>query len=157
MTGKDVGLNMSIEGGEMGIREDVIERLLRIPGEIEAAELRCIDGQVILDRIKRGSLEVARGMLQSAEFTASALAYGLDDPKGAKVKGRNAEIRKIELGRFLSQDEEMLAAQRMVNEVAKDIAAAEADLARLESSLHHRQNELRATIALTQLLGGRDD
>ena len=141
----------------MTIRNDVIERLLKLPHEIEAAELRCIDGQVILARIKRNSLEETRRMLQRAEFEASAAAYGLDDPKEAKVRGRNAEIRKIELGRFLSQDKGLIAAQRLVNDVVKNIAAAEADLARLESSLHHRQNELRAHIALAQLLGGRDD
>ena len=141
----------------MTIREDVIERLLKLPHEIEAAELRCIDEQVILARIKRGSLEVAQRTLQRAEFEASAAAYGLDDSKSAKVRGRNAEIRKIELGRFLSQDKGLIAAQRLVNSVTKNIVAAEADLARLESSLRHRQNELRAAIALTQLLGGSND
>ena len=141
----------------MTIREDVIERLLKLPHEIEAAESRCINGQMVLARIKRDSLEEARRILQREEFEASAIAYGLDDPKTARVKGRNAEIRKIELGRFLSRNEKMLAAQRILNGVAKSLAAAEADLARLESSLHHRQNELRAHIALTQLLGGRDD
>ena len=141
----------------MTIRDDVIERLLQLPHKIEAAELLCIDGQVILARIKRGSLETAQRMLQRAEFEASAAAYGLDDPKTAKVRGRNAEIRKVELGRFLSQDKGLIAAQRIASDVVKDIAAAEADLARLESSLHHRQNELRANIALTQLLGGNDD
>ena len=141
----------------MSIRDDVIERLLKIPDEIEEAEKRCIGGQMRLDVLKRNSLESARLLQQQAGFEASALAYGLDDPKAVKVKGRNAEIRKIELGRFLSQDKGLIAAQRIINEVAKDIAAAEADLARLEAILHARQNELRATIALTQLLGGRDD
>ena len=141
----------------MSIRDDVIERLLKIPDEIEEAEKRCIDGQVRLGRVKRNNIEEARRILQREEFEASAVAYGLDDPKAAKVKGRNAEIRKIELGRFLSQNERMIAAQRIVNAVVKDIAAAEADLARLEATLHARQNELRAIIALTQLLGGRDD
>ena len=149
----------SLEGiiERMSIREGIIERLLKLPHEIEEAEKRCIDGQVRLDKIKRNKVEEARRILQREEFEASAVAYGLDDPKAAKVKGRNAEIRKIELGRFLSQNERMIAAQRIVNAVIKDIAAAEADLARLEAILHARQNELRATIALTQLLGGRDD
>ena len=141
----------------MTIRDNVIERLLKLPHEIEAVELRCIDGQVILARIKRNNLEEARRILQHAEFEASATAYGLDDPKGARVRGRNAEIRKIELGRFLSQDKGLIAAQRAVNEQTKAIARVEADLARLESSLHHRQNELRATRALAKLLGGSND
>lgn len=141
----------------MTIKDDVIERLLKLPHEIEVAELRCIDGQIILAKIKRGSLEEARRTLQRAEFDASAVAYGLDDPESAKVRGRNAEIRKIELGRFLSRDKRMIEVQRAVNKITKDIAITEADLARLESSLHHKQNELRAHIALAQLLGGRDD
>jgi len=141
----------------MSIQEGVIERLLKLPAEIETAELRCIDEQVILARLKRNSLEEARRTLQRAEFEASALAYGLDDPKAAKVKGRNAEIRKIELGRFLTRDKRMVEVQRAINKIANDIAAAEADLARLEAILHARQNELRAAIALAQLLGGRDD
>jgi len=141
----------------MTIRDDVIERLLKLPHEIEAAEFRCINGQVVLTRIKRGSLEVAQRTLQRAEFEASAAAYGLDNPETAKVRGRNAEIRKVELGRFLSQDKGLIAAQRIASDVVKNIAAAEADLARLESSLHHRQNELRANVALAKLLGGRDD
>ena len=140
----------------MSIKDDVIERLLKLPHEIEEAEKRCIDEQVRLDKVKRYTVEETRRTLQRAEFEASAAAYGLDDPKMAKVRGRNAEIRKIELGRFLSQNERMIAAQRVVNAVIKDIAAAEADLARLEAILHARQNELRATIALTQLLGGGD-
>lgn len=141
----------------MTIREDVIERLLKIPGEIEIAEQHCIDGQVYLAEIKRIRVESARRALQRAEFEASALAYGLDNPESAKVRGRNAEIRKIELGRFLSQDRGVIAAQRVVNIAAKDITMAEADLARLEAILHARQNQLRADVALAQLLGGRDD
>jgi len=141
----------------MTIREDVIQRLLRIPGDIEVAELRCIDGQVHLAGVKRNSLESARRALQRAEFEASAAAYGLDDPETATVRGRNAEIRKIELGRFLSQDKGTIAAQRVLNKAAQSIAVAEADLVRLEAVLHLRQNELRAAVALTQLLGGNDD
>ena len=141
----------------MTVREGVIERLLKIPDEIEVAELRCIDEQTRVARIKRDSLENTRRILQRAEFEASALAYGLDDPKSVKVGGRNAEIRKIELGRFLSQDKGLIAAQRAVDGVTKLIVEAEADLARLEAVLHARQNELRATIALTQLLGGNND
>lgn len=141
----------------MTVREDVIERLLELPFEIEAAESRCIEGQIRLAGIKRNSLESARQTLQRAEFEASAAAYGLDDPDSAKVRGRNAEIRKIELGRFLSQDKRLIAAQRVVNKSAQHITAAEADLARLEATLRMRQNELRASIALTQLLGGRND
>lgn len=140
----------------MTIKDDVIERLLKLPAEIEEAEQHCIDGQVNLAEIKRVSVEAARRALQRSEFEASAIAYGLDDPDSAKVRGRNAEIRKIELGRFLSQNRSVIAAQRVVNTVAKDITVAEADLARSESSLHHRQNELRAHIALAQLLGGRN-
>lgn len=149
----------SLEGiiEQMSIRERIIERLLKLPHEIEAAELRCIDGQETLNRVKRGSLEMARRILQRAEFEASALAYGLDDPKSAKVRGRNAEIRKIELGRFLSQDNGVVAAQGMLDESIKTIVTVEADLARSEAVLHARQNELRAHIALAQLLGGRDD
>jgi len=141
----------------MTIRDDVIQRLLKIPDEIEAAEQHCIDGQVHLAEIKRVNVESARRALQRAEFEASALAYGLDDPESAKVRGRNAEIRKIELGRFLCQNRGVIAAQRIVNLAAKDITIAEADLARLEARLHGRQNQLRADIALAQLLGGRDD
>ena len=141
----------------MTTKEDVIERLLQLPHEIEAAELRCIDGQVTLAEIKRVSVESARRALQRSEFEASAIAYGLDDPDSAKVRGRNAEIRKIELGRFLSQNRSVIAAQRVVNTVAKDITVAEADLARLEVRLHGRQNQLRADVALTKLLGGNDD
>ena len=61
-----------------GIREGVIERLLKLPAEIEEAEKRCIDGQVRLDRIKRNNIEEARRILQREEFEASAVAYGLD-------------------------------------------------------------------------------
>lgn len=141
----------------MTIRENVIQRLLKIPSEIEVAEQRCIDGQVRLAEIKRVNVESARRALQRAEFEASATAYGLDNPELAKVRGRNAEIRKIELGRFLSQNRGVIAAQRVMNTTAKDITMAEADLARLEARLHARQNQLRADIALAQLLGGRDD
>jgi len=141
----------------MSIRKSVIERLLKIPDEIEEAENRCIDEQVRLDKVKRYILEETRRTLQRAEFEASAVAYGLDDPKTAKVRGRNAEIRKIELGRFLSQDVGLISAQRAVNEQTKMVAKVEADLARLEAVLHRRQNELRAAIAFGQLLGGRDD
>lgn len=141
----------------MTIREDVIQRLLKIPEEIETAEQRCIDGQIRLAEIKRVRVESARRALQRAEFEASALAYGLDNPESAKVRGRNAEIRKIELGRFLSQNRSVIAAQRVVNTVAKDITVAEADLARSEARLHGRQSQLRADVALAQLLGGNDD
>ena len=107
--------------------------------------------------MKRYTVEETRRTLQRAEFEASAAAYGLDDPKQAKVRGRNAEIRKIELGRFLSQDVGLISAQRAVDGQTKAVARVEADLARLEAILHARQNELRAAIALTQLLGGKDD
>ncbi len=123
----------------------------------EEAEQRCIDGQVHLAEVKRVNVEAARRALQRAEFEASAIAYGLDNPESAKVRGRNAEIRKIELGRFLSQNRGVIAAQRVANTVAKDITMAEADLARLEARLHGKQNQLRADVALAQLLGGRDD
>lgn len=141
----------------MGIREDVIEQLLKAPQEIEEAEICCIDEQVRLDKLKRIGLASARLNLQQWEFEACAIAYGLDDPKIAKVRGRNVEIRKVELGRFLTQDRGMIAAQEIVDAVAKDIATAEAALARLEAVLHGRQNALRAMLALAQLLGGRDD
>ena len=142
---------------KIGIREGIIEQLLKVPQEIEEAERRCIDEQVILDRMKRENLESARLILQRAEFEASALAYGLDDPKTSVVKGRNAEIRKIELGRFLSREKGLVDAQDRVNEIARRMADVEANLARLEAALHGRQNTLRADIALAQLLGGRDD
>jgi len=141
----------------MGIREDVIEQLLKAPQEIEEAEIRCIDEQAHLDGMKREKLESARLILQQAEFDASALAYGLDDPKMSVVKGRNAEIRKIELGRFLSREKGLRDAQERVNDIAKRMANVEANLARLEAALHGRQNTLRANIALAQLLGGKDE
>jgi len=141
----------------MTIRENVIEQLLKAPQEIEEAEIRCIDEQVRLDSMKRENLESARLILQQSEFDASALAYGLDDPKTAMIKGRNAEIRKIELGRFLSREKGLMNAQERVNEIARRMAKVEANLARLEAALHGRQNTLRANIALAQLLGGRDD
>ena len=142
---------------KIGIREGIIEQLLKAPQEIEEAEIRCIDEQAHLDGMKRENLESARLILQQAEFDASALAFGLDDPKTSVVKGRNAEIRKIELGRFLSREKGLMDAQEKVNEIAKRMANVEAYLAKLEAALHGRQNALRANIALAQLLGGRDD
>jgi len=113
-------------------KQELIKRLLELPGEIETWERDVIYSQC-------GILE-AKNQLANKE---TELLLAKDEDGKPIINGKNAEIRNAQL-------------RQMTKEIRNKIVDAENTLIQKKATLNHSLNKFKALRAIARLMGGND-
>lgn len=130
--------------------EHNVRQLETLPEGIFEAQKRVVECEMALKAFEQGELAKAREWLEAATLTASL---------NAPQDGKNAEVRKAQLDRYLLNDPGMVNARSDLRAAEKQRLTLEFDLDMAKASLDLQRETFRAALQIaalqTSMLNGK--